>query len=237
MTWVVVVSSGVCMSAASVAASSSETLTHKWWKLLTLCTSVEQSCISGWDCISGLSVCTSLCVASSIWQILMHSERVKDDSLDMHCWYAFVLVTPATIQFLINFSLSPLHVRLHNSASLHTSKMNSDRVLLTWFSAHSCVKVAISSALGWVQSSKVSKRLSTLFFWCSSTVLRYVCASLSAHRVTYFTLVFVSFMFDRIVSKINCTSLVSSLCIFCVIQHLLSSPFWVPGGMIDSPVP
>ena len=60
----------------------------------------------------------------------MHSERVKDDPLDMHCWYAFVLVTPATIQFLINFSLSPLHVRLHNSASLHTSKMNSDRVLL-----------------------------------------------------------------------------------------------------------
>ena len=95
-----------------------------------MCIGVGQSCNYGWDCISGLRVCTCLYVASSIWQILMHSERVRDDPLDMHCWYAFVLVIPATIQFPMSFSLSLLHVRLHNSASLLTSKMNSDMVLL-----------------------------------------------------------------------------------------------------------
>ena len=81
-----------------------------------------------------------------------------DVPLDMHCWYTFVLMIPATLQFLMSFSLSPLHVRLHNSASLLTSKINTDRVLLPQFSAYSCVKAEISPALGLVQSSRDSKR-------------------------------------------------------------------------------
>ena len=61
---------------------------------------------------------TWLYVAYSICQILMHSERVKYYALDMHSIYAFVFVTVAAIQFLMNFCLSPLHVMLHNSASV-----------------------------------------------------------------------------------------------------------------------
>ena len=35
---------------------------------------------------SGHSACTCLCVASSIWQILMQSSRLRLEPFDIHCW-------------------------------------------------------------------------------------------------------------------------------------------------------
>ena len=47
----------------------------------------------------------------------------------MHCWYALVLVRPATIEFLISLSLqSPTHVKLHRSTTLLTSWMYDESV-------------------------------------------------------------------------------------------------------------
>ena len=58
---------------------------------------------------SGHRAWTCLHVASSVWQILMHSFRVRLEPFKMHCWYALVLLRPGMMEFLISLSLqSPM---------------------------------------------------------------------------------------------------------------------------------
>ena len=116
---------------------------------------------------SGQRACTCLHVASSVWHILMHSVRVRLEPFEIHCYYAFVLEKIATIEFLVSLSLqSPTHAKLYRSTILLTSCIYADKVLLPWFRTLKCVKAAISSDFGLVQSSGVSNMVLMLLCKC-----------------------------------------------------------------------
>ena len=119
------------------------------------------------------------------------------------------------IEFLISLSLSAVQSKLHRSTSLLTSWMYVERFLLPWFRALSCVKAAISSAFGLVQSSNVFSRVCRLSFFSSGIVVNYVLASFPAHSVMNFNFVVLSLMCANAVSTRSSVSSLHSLKCLC----------------------
>ena len=93
-------------------------LPHCWRYWASLCTDVlsvqsEDSGYRAWTCLH---------VTSSVWQILVHSFRVRLYPFEIHCWYAVVPLRPTMIKFLVSLSLqSPTQLKLHRSTTLLTS--------------------------------------------------------------------------------------------------------------------